>query len=209
MKIAILGAGHVGAALACAWVRSGHQIVFGARDAGSTKAASAAARLRARVAAVPTAAGECEVVVLATPWDGTRAAIESCGSLAGKIVIDCTNPLKSDLSGLAVGMDDSGAELVAGWAKGASVFKCFNQTGAENMADAARYAVRPVMFVAGDDAARKPAVLQLARDAGFESIDAGPLSAARMLEPLAMLWVHLAFRCGMGRDFAFALVRPR
>ncbi len=209
MKIAILGAGNVGAALASAWIRSGHQIVFGARDAASPKTASAAARLGARVAAVPTAAAECDIVVLATPWDGTRAAIESCGSLAGKTVIDCTNPLKSDLSGLAVGTENSGGELVAGWAKGASVFKCFNQTGAENMADAARYPTRPVMFVAGDDAARKPAVLQLARDAGFEALDAGPLSAARVLEPLAMLWIHLAYRCGMGRDFAFALTRPR
>ncbi len=209
MKIAILGAGNVGAALATAWLRAGHKVVFGVRDPSSTKSASAAQRLGARVAAVPTAAGECDVVVLATPWDGARAALESCGSLAGKTVIDCTNPLKSDLSGLAVGTDDSGGERVAGWAKGASVFKCFNQTGAENMADAARYAVRPVMFVAGDDAARKPAVLQLARDAGFDSVDAGPLSAARVLEPLAMLWVHLAYRCNMGRDFAFALVKPR
>lgn len=74
------------------------------------------------------------------------------------------------------------------------------------MDGSAQFAARPVMFVAGDDAARKPKVLQLAADAGFEAIDAGPLTMARLLEPLAMLWIKLAFS-GMGRDFAFALTR--
>jgi predicted dinucleotide-binding enzyme len=66
---------------------------------------------------------------------------------------------------------------------------------------------RPVMFVCGDDAAAKPAVLELVAELGFEAVDAGPLKVARLLEPLAMLWLHLATNQGLGREIAFALLR--
>lgn len=75
------------------------------------------------------------------------------------------------------------------------------------MADAHAYDPAPVMFVAGDDATAKPLVLDLVRDLDFEAIDAGPLEAARLLEPLAMLWIELAIKRGHARDFALALVR--
>ncbi|MBK7875262.1 MAG: NADPH-dependent F420 reductase [Planctomycetes bacterium] len=210
MKIAILGAGNVGAALARAWTRSNHEVVFGVREPSSAKTLAALKPLgtSARAASLADAVRGADVVVLATPWDATQAALAAAGSLVGKVVVDCTNPLKSDLSGLAVGHTSSGGELVAGWAPGASVFKAFNQTGAENMAAATRFAAAPVMFVCGDDEAKKPVVLQLARDAGFEAVDAGKLQIARLLEPLAMLWIHLAYPMKHGRDFAFALVRP-
>lgn len=87
---------------------------------------------------------------------------------------------------------------------GARVVKAFNTTGAENMADS-RYAQgQPMMPVAGDDAAARQQVMALATLIGFDAIDMGPLSAARYLEPLAMVWIHLAFRQGQGRRFAFA-----
>ncbi len=139
-----------------------------------------------------------------SPWSAARAALASCGDLAGKTIVDCTNPLLPNLAGLEVGLTTSGAEQLAAAARGAFVFKAFNQTGAENMQDQRGYAAPLAMFVAGDDAPRKATVLQLARDAGFDAIDAGPLTAARLLEPLAMLWIHLAFRMGRGRDFGFA-----
>jgi predicted dinucleotide-binding enzyme len=63
------------------------------------------------------------------------------------------------------------------------------------------------MFVAGDDASRKPVVMELVSQLGFQAVDAGPLTAARLLEPLAMLWIELSIRRGLARDFAFALVR--
>jgi predicted dinucleotide-binding enzyme len=207
MKIAILGAGNVGAALASAWSAAGHTVVFGARDPQSPKTTAAIGKLGLRALPPAKAAQASEIVVLATPWPATRAALESCGSLAGKTLIDCTNPLKADLSGLELGADTSGAERVASWSSGAHVFKCFNQTGAENMAGNLRFSAKPVMFVAGDHAPARPTVLQLARDAGFEAVDAGPLTSARLLEPLAMLWIHLAYRCGLGREYAFALTR--
>ena len=85
----------------------------------------------------------------------------------------------ADGLGLVVGHSISGGELIAQWAPGAAVFKTFNTTGFNNMADLSGYPDTPVMFVAGDDSARKPAVLDLVRDIGFEAIDAGPLSRLR------------------------------
>jgi hypothetical protein len=106
-----------------------------------------------------------------------------------------------------VGHDTSAAEQVASWAKGARVVKCFNTTGAENMANPRFGADRAVMFLAGDDEAAKKSVVKLGEDLGFEMVDAGALSIARLLEPVAMLWIRLAFRRGLGRDFAFKLLR--
>ena len=77
------------------------------------------------------------------------------------------------------------------------------------MAKAADYPVKPVMLVAGDDAARKPGVMELVGKLGFEPVDAGPLKNARLLEPFAMVWIDQAMKRGRGRDFAFALVSMR
>ncbi len=206
MRIAIIGAGNVGRALGSGWARAGHRVRFGLRDPADQAYADIPAEQRAANAA---AAGAAEVVVLATPWPATEEAVRSLGPLAGKIVIDCTNPLAPSGAGfgLALGFDTSGAEKVAGWAKGAAVFKTLNQTGAENMAKAAAFPSRPAMFVAGDDERGKRVVMDLVGDLGFEALDAGPLTSARLLEPLAMLWIDQALVRGRGRDFAFALLR--
>lgn len=119
---------------------------------------------------------------------------------------DATNPLTAKLE-LAVGFDGSAGETVARLAPGARVVKAFNTTGAENMANARGFAVKPMMPVAGDDAAAKDAVRKLAEELGFEAVDAGPLAMSRQLEPLAMLWIKLAYAQGLGRNFAFALAR--
>ena len=84
------------------------------------------------------------------------------------------------------------------------VFKTFNQAGHEVMRNTRAFAPRPVMFVAGDHAPSKPRVLSLVNDVGFDAIDAGPLASARLLEPLAMVWIEQALKMGRGRDFAFA-----
>jgi predicted dinucleotide-binding enzyme len=96
---------------------------------------------------------------------------------------------------------------VARLAPGARVVKAFNTTGAENMANARDFAAKPMMPVAGDDAAAKDAVRTLAEGLGFEAVDAGPLAMSRQLEPLAVLWIKLAYAQGFGRSFAFAMTR--
>ena len=95
MQIAIIGTGNVGAALGKRWADVGHDILFGVRDAASPRATSAvaAAGTRARPVSVGEAARAASVVVLATPYSGTEAAIAACGNLADKIVADCTNSL--------------------------------------------------------------------------------------------------------------------
>ena len=205
MNIAIIGAGNVGNTLGRAWARRGHPVAFGVRDPKDPKLkplAAAGLKVLSNAEAVRTA----EVVALCTPWPAAEAAIASCGDLSGKILIDCTNPLKPDLSGLTVGRDGSGAEQVAGWAKGAQVFKAMNQIGYGRM-DAPQFKQgTPVMFVCGDGA-KKRVVLDLVNELGFEAVDAGGLTMARLLEPYALLWITLALKQGLGRDFAFALLR--
>jgi predicted dinucleotide-binding enzyme len=209
MRIGIIGAGNVGGTLGRRWAAKGHEVTFGVRNSGDEKTRDLvrAAGPNARAGTVREAAAFGEVVVLATPWPATEAAVQESGDLAGKVVIDCTNPLKPDLSGLEVGLTASGAELVAGWAAGARVFKAFNTTGANVMADPVIGGLRTVMFVCGDDPVGKAVVLKLAEDVGFEAVDAGGLAQARLLEPWAMLWIHLAFHGDAGREFGFARVR--
>lgn len=198
MKIAVIGRGNVGGTLARAWKEKGHEVRFG---------------VRAPAAGAPGegAVGEVvdwgEVVVLATPWGAVSEVLGSRADWAGKILMDCTNPLLPNLSGLEVGTTDSGGERVAALASGARVVKVFNTTGSGNMANPV-YAGTPLtMFYCGDDAEAKAAAARLAADAGFDAVDAGPLRQARLLEPLALLWITLALRQGLGTNIALQLVR--
>jgi len=210
MKIAIMGAGNVGRALGTGWARVGHEIRFGVRDPSDARHKDAAmAAGKATLATVSAAAEDADILVLAVPWDAVPGVIGRCGSLAGKIIIDATNPLSFGEEGLALalGFSTSGGEKVASLAPEASVFKTMNQVGFAVMADATGYVARPAMFVAGDDEARKPLVSHLVEDLGFEAIDAGPLRTARLLEPYAMLWIDQAVNRGRPTDNAFAFMR--
>ena len=205
MNITIVGSGNVGRALAGGWKKAGHSVTFAARD----PAGSNVAELKKDGYAVmpqADAAKSADVIVLATPWDGTAATIKALGSLAGKIVIDATNPLTANLE-LALGFSDSAGETVARLVTGARVVKAFNTTGANNMANSQYAGAKLMMPVAGDDAAAKQTVMTLASDLGFEPIDVGPLAMSRHLEPMAMTWIKLAYTQGMGREFGFAVVR--
>jgi predicted dinucleotide-binding enzyme len=183
-------------------------VIWGLRNPADPKHA---ALPKDRVKAPAEAVRAAEVVVIATPWSAAEAAVKSLGSLAGKTVIDCMNPLGMGNDGLqlVLGFDTSAGEQVARWAPGAFVFKTLNTTGAGNMAKAADYPVKPLMLVAGDDAGRKRQVMELVGKLGFEPVDAGPLKNARLLEPFAMVWIDQAMKRGRGRDFAFAAVNMK
>jgi len=209
MKISIIGAGNVGSTLGKAWAAKGHDIVFGVRDPRSAKAQDVvrAVGAKARAASVPDAAGAADVILLATPWPNAEEALRSAGNLAGKVVIDATNPLKPDLSGLAVGLTSSAGEEVARRAKGARVVKCFNTIGAEHMGNPRIAGQSASMFLCGDDVGAKSTVSKLASELGFDPVDAGPLAQARLLEPLALLWISMAYAHGLGTGIAFKLLR--
>jgi len=107
-----------------------------------------------------------------------------------------------------LGHTTSGGETVAAWLPGARVVKALNQVGAEMMADNAGLPHRPVMFMAGDDAEAKASVAAVLSDLGFEPLDAGDMTKARLLEPFGMVWINQALLRGKGRNWAFAAVEP-
>lgn len=207
MKIAIIGTGSVGNALGRGFAKAGHEVVFGVRDTAKPEVGKLVEETGARAASVAEAVSGAEVVVLAMPWGAAQDVIRSAGGLDGQIVFDCLNPLKPDLSGLDTGSARSAAEQVAAWAPGARVVKVFNTTGAGNMADPHYGDDRATMLYCSDDAGAKEVAAKLAGDLGFEPVDAGPLSAAYLLEHFAMLWIHLAYGAGLGRNIAFKLMR--
>jgi 8-hydroxy-5-deazaflavin:NADPH oxidoreductase len=209
MNIAILGAGNVGGALAKALAAKGHGIALGVRDPAASKYKELAAKVGegTRVVGIREAAAASEAIVLATPWSATQAVLEQvAGALQGKTLLDCTNPITPGFK-LALGHTTSGGEMVAAWAKGAHVYKVFNITGYNIMEDPNVDGRPAMMLVAGDNDEHKPKVLQLVRDVGFEALDFGKLENARLLEPLALVWIRLAHQHGLGRDFAFGLLR--
>ena len=208
MRIAIVGTGNLGRALGLRWTAAGHDVTYGSRDPTSDRVQELV-RLgagRARAVPVAQAAREAEVIVLATPWDGTEAALRQLGPIPGRVLVDATNPLAPNLSGLTLGHDSSAGEQVAAWAPGARVVKAFNTTGAGNIATPGYGDQAITMFLCGDDPAAKATVMGLAQDMGLEPVDTGPLAMARYLEPLAMLWISLAYLRGMGPNFAFNIL---
>ena len=209
MQIGIIGGGSVGGTLGTGWARKGHKVRFGMRRTDSDEVRELLKKAGSNASAVPVAEAATfgEVVVLATPFSASQEALRAAGDLRGKILLDCTNPVKADLSGLQVSGESSAGEMVAEWASGARVVKIFNTTGYGNMA-APEYPLGPAtMFYCGDDDGAKTVASRLAADLGFEPVDAGPLKQARLLESLAMLWIWLAVFGGLGTNFAFKLMR--
>jgi predicted dinucleotide-binding enzyme len=207
MKIAIIGAGKVGSALAGRWLAAGHTVLLGVRDPGDAKTKDKLSRLRGATAAIiAQAAADADAIILSTPWNAARDAISAMGDLRGRLLVDCINPVKPDLSGIDAGPAGSATAQIMQWAPGAAVFKCFNITGADNMATASDYSTKPVMFYCGDDPTKRATVKKLVEDTGFEPIDAGDSKVAPLLEAMAMLWINLAMRQKMGRDFAYGLL---
>ncbi|MEJ2166288.1 MAG: NAD(P)-binding domain-containing protein [Desulfobacterales bacterium] len=208
MKIAVIGIGNVGGTLGPAWAKAGHEVIFGVRDPGSEKVKTLLKRAghNTQAATVAEAAAAVDIVVLATPWSAVQDAIKAAGNLAGKLVVDCTNPIAPDLMGLSIGTTTSAGEQVARWAEGAKVVKAFNTTGSGNMASP-KYGSQPVtMFICGDDPEARESVAQLAKDVGFEPCITGPLYHTRYFEPMAMLWVDMAYLQGRGPQFAYKIL---
>lgn len=209
MKIGIIGAGNVGGALGKGWIARGHEVKFGVPDPAASKIGALLAELgtQATAGTPAEAAGFGNVVALAVPWQAAQDAIRNMGNLAGKTLFDCTNPIKTDFSGLEIGHTTSAGEMVAQWATGANVVKIFNTAGANIMADAKFASQLPAMFYCGDNADAKATAALLASELGFDPVDAGPLSQASLLEAAAWLWITMALKYGAGTDIAFALLK--
>jgi predicted dinucleotide-binding enzyme len=190
MKIAIIGKGNVGGALARGLGRSGHEL----RSVGHD------------VAGAREAAAWGDVVILAVPFAALDELVHEIGSaLTDKTVIDVTNALGPDRN-LAVGFTTSGAEELQKKLPKAHVIKAFNTVFAQHMDTGHVDGQALSAFVAGDNERAKTTVLELAREIGFDAVDVGSLKSARSLEPLALLNIQLGYGLKMGPKIGFKLL---
>ena len=201
MRIAVIGTGHMGNALGSGWSRAGHEVVFGTREP-QEESDKPERTGKISFESVTEAVTGADVVVLALPDSALAEVISTLGTaLAGKILVDCTNPMSNTPSA------KSGGELVAQLAPTAFVVKAFNITGSPNVEHPQYPEGKALMLYAGDHAESKRVVSGLAADLGFDPVDAGPLAQAKALESMAMLWVNLAYRQKMGPGVALRLIR--
>ena len=207
MKIAIIGAGKVGKALATSSVRAGHQVTL---SAGNPDHAAEAAKATGAHAARSNADAvkDAELVIIAVPYDKLGEVFRGLGSAVdGKIVIDATNHI--DLENPAsVLSEPSNAEEIQKRHVKVLVTKAFNYAFASRMADPTVNRTKLDGFVAGDDQAAKEKVLAFVESIGFRPIDAGPLVMARALEHMALLNVSLQIRHGWPWQNGWKLVGP-
>ena len=207
MNIGIIGSGRMGSGLGKIWSKR-HRIYFSySRDYAKLKALAHSC-LDAQAATPAEAVAASEVVLLSAPWTTVADALREAGPMDGKVLIDCTNPLLPDLSGLSLGLTTSAAEEIAGMAPGAKVVKAFNTAFAEIYHGESRLfgSRRLTMFYCGDDHQAKATVVRLILETGLDPIDAGPLTAARYLEPLAMLMIQLGYGMDMGSNIGISLI---
>jgi len=203
MNITLIGTGNMGSALAKQLTSAGHAVRITARDPAKAQALVAANPGAVAVAPADALAGS-DVVIVATGYADAVPALRSLGSLAGKIVIDITNPLTADFMGLTLGHDTSAAEEIAKALPEAEVVKAFNTLFAQVLTDGPQFAdgqVAPVFF-AGDSERAKQTAKALIESLGFTPVDAGPLKNARYLEPLAGLNIYLGYGAGLGTSIA-------
>lgn len=209
MKIGIIGAGDVGGTLGMRWRQKGHEIMFGVRNRQSQnvqKLIQLDKNLEFGEIIETVTFGD--VIVLAVPWTAIEETIHRAGNLSNKILIDPTNPLTTDLKGLALD-NSSAAEKISNLAKSTKVVKAFNIIGAKTLNNSIFDSQRADIFICGNDSHSKQVVRELAIDIGFDVVDAGPLVNARMLEYLALIWIELAFRQQLGPNIAFKLLRRK
>lgn len=209
--VAILGTGNVGTALAKGFAAMGLRVVFGTRDVTGAKAQEAVAAVKgATAASLADAAKAGDFAVIAVPFSGVQQTLQATGpvNLAGKLVIDTTNPLDFSTGApqWALGFSDSAGETVQRLLPAAKVVKAFNTIGAALMVQPQQAEGRPDMFMAGNDEGAKRDVGRILEAFGWRRpVDMGDITAARLLEPLAMLWINYALRNDHGAH-AFSLL---
>ena len=153
---------------------------------------------------------ERELLITGIGGQGVQLAAQvlaRAGTLEGQLVIDCTNAVAKGMV-LEHGLATSAAEQLAARLPGAHVVKAFNQQGAEVLVAPLFDGLPAVGFVAGDDATARASAVALVEDVGLRPVDAGPLAAARLLEPLTLLWLA-ASRALATRELGFVLLERR
>lgn len=209
--IAMIGTGSVGSALGPRFAGLGERIVYGSRTPDSDRIGALIERTGAGTTALAPAAAAraCSTIVLAVPFSAVESMLRSFGDLAGKLIIDVTNPLGvSEGREVAIEVPESGAEFVQSLAPGARIVKAFNTIYYTVMA-VPETAGGPVsVLISGDDAEAKGRVAKLAAGIGFEPVDIGPLRTARYTEAMALLLVSRLLSGARPFDFQLHLWPP-
>ena len=213
MKIGILGSGQVGQRLGNGFLNLGHEVKIGSRDPNSETVQAWITKAGSHVSSgtFAEAAAFADVALLATLWSGTENAIKLAGQehLAGKVVIDATNPLKiikGTPPALTHGNTDSGGEQVQRWLPQSKIVKAFNIIGNALMVNPKLPGGPPDMFICGNDEEAKKTVTEILTAFGWSTIDIGGIEGSRLLEPMCILWVVYGVRTNSW-NHAFKLLR--
>jgi 8-hydroxy-5-deazaflavin:NADPH oxidoreductase len=204
LKIAIIGAGNVGGALALGWARAGHEIIIGANNPSSDKVKKVLTQnSQIKVKSVNEASKEAEVILIAASASAVPDISKSLGDVKDKIIIDAMNSIAVDSAGY-----QNSFEALKSLTNCENIVKCFNTTGFENMINPKYGNITADMFVAGNSIKGKQIATKLAKEIGFaECYDFGGDHRVEMLEQLAMMWVNLALIQKQGRNIAFKVLK--
>lgn len=202
MKIAVIGTGNVGGALATQWAKKGHEILLGVQNTAQFKGMHLLQNAHTSVHSIQEAARAADVILIAVPPPAIFSIIEHMGDVSGKTIIDATNSVRMAPDPYPTVYhclcDKTSAEVV----------KCFNSTGFENMLNPVYNGEGIDMFMAGDSDAAKGVAQLLALDCGFGScMDFGNSDKVELLEKFAFSWINLAIMQGHGRNMAFKVLR--
>lgn len=198
--IAIIGLGNMGKGLAKRFAGK-TDLVLASRNTAAATAFAATLPAGVAVLDLNAAIAKADVVVLAQPF---AAALDTAGKAAldGKIVIDISNPVKADFSGLEIGHTTSAAEQLQAAAPNARIVKAYNTIFASLFELPVAQTANVPVFLAGNDEAAVATVAELVKLSGFAVETTGGLDAARLLEPLGMLNIRFAYGVGKGTSIA-------
>ena len=195
--IAIIGTGRVAGALGPRFAEQGHHIIYGSRDPAGKKAQDLVVKTghNASVTTDRKAVDGADMVLLAVPWTAAESVVKNLGDLAGKIIIDPTNPYKRTDDGYAEHtVETSAGELIQGWLPKAHVVKAFNTLTFLTMADPANSGGPVTIPVVGNDDAAKARVMKLIESIGLQAIDLGPIRYAHEVEGMLIVWANARFK---------------
>lgn len=205
MKVAVIGVGKVGGALAGRLASVGHQVLLGLKDPNQEKSnlANLLANPNISAHAVADAANEADVLIIAAVPQAVHEISAQLGDVKNKVIIDAMNTINNRPEPYA-----HTTEALRELTKCQHVVKCFNTTGFENMINP-NYGERAIdTFVAGNSAQGKATATQLALDMGYGACyDFGGDDRVALLEQLALCWINLAIFQGHGRDLAFKIIK--
>lgn len=204
MKIAIIGTGNVGGALATKWANKGHEIILGVRDVDNFKGIGLLSNPNTSVATIKEAVAKSDSILLATPAMMAVEVARSLGDTDGKVIIDTMN--------IVMGRGPEGyantSDAILANTQSKDVVKCFNTTGFNNMQNPVYDNFALDVFVAGDSEKGKQVAIQLAKDAGFaECYAVGGNDKFELMERFAFFWINLAMFQGQGREIGFKLLK--